>query len=74
MSLIKVCLVFDIDDECEECKRDYWEIITSEGDMLPIPEHKVLVISPDYNSAGNLTHYHMDIIAKSKIKHTWVKK
>ena len=56
--------LFYIDEKCSWCK-----------DVLKkIKEHKltnddVIVLNPDINAFGILTHYHLDIITKKELKH-----
>lgn len=76
MQRVKFDEYFDLG--CADCSaafhkviRPYWHA-QKDGKLVPrttldIPEDMRLVISPDYNSAGHLTHFHMELVKKSDI-------
>jgi len=57
------CIRLWIDEDCEHCKKVIKEIGVTQPN---IPKDKVLVIIPDYNAYGILTHYHLSLEKKEK--------
>jgi hypothetical protein len=60
--MIKLTTIFrkvfgQVDNKCAHCKADIQEL-TEKG----IGKGKVLIINPDYNCYGNITHYHVSML------------
>lgn len=53
----------EIDEHCEYCKRTI-KII----EKRQIRKDERIVLTPDYNAHGILTHFHIDIINRSMIR------
>ena len=46
-----------IDRHCKHCKKELEDIKKDN-----IPYHSIIVLKPSYNSAGVITHYHIETI------------
>lgn len=65
-----------IDDDCKYCRKallEFVELISKFPETRlfnpRIRKNKILVVRPDFNASGILTHYHVDIEEDEALRH-----
>jgi hypothetical protein len=59
----------EIDETCEQCKEALVTMVRYRNNLYPtrLSKGRMLVVRPDVNAAGIVTHYHFEINENQKI-------